>query len=131
MASDTFLLSYLPILIFMVIAAFISVAAIAGSLLMGKQNPDPEKISAYECGFDAFMDTHSKFDVRFYNLSRNVYNYGYEVLCVLGLVFVNKSRPARHRREQQTVVNQVHLRRKVRRRRGRGRAGLALISRVG
>lgn len=50
----------------MAVAMVISVAMIVGSLLMGKQNPDPEKLSAYECGFDAFTDARNKFDVRFY-----------------------------------------------------------------
>ena len=39
---------------------------ILGSLLVGKRNPDPNKLAAYECGFDAFSDARSKFDVRFY-----------------------------------------------------------------
>lgn len=66
MASQEFLLNYLPILLFIFIAVFISCAAVAGSYLFGKQNPDPEKLSAYECGFDAFTDARNKFDVRFY-----------------------------------------------------------------
>ncbi len=66
MAPSEFLAEYLPILIFMGIAAFIAVAAIVLSLLVGKQNPDSEKLSAYECGFDAFDDARSKFDVRYY-----------------------------------------------------------------
>ncbi|MEM7679857.1 MAG: NADH-quinone oxidoreductase subunit A [Pseudomonadota bacterium] len=66
MASQEFLIEYLPILLFMAVAMVIAVAMIAGSLLMGKQNPDPEKLSAYECGFDAFTDARNKFDVRFY-----------------------------------------------------------------
>lgn len=66
MASSEFLAEYLPILIFIGIAAFISVAAVVLSLLVGKQNPDSEKLSAYECGFDAFDDARSKFDVRYY-----------------------------------------------------------------
>lgn len=66
MASSEFLAEYLPILIFIGIASFVSVAAVALSLLVGKQNPDSDKLSAYECGFDAFDDARSKFDVRFY-----------------------------------------------------------------
>jgi NADH-quinone oxidoreductase subunit A len=66
MASQEFLLDYLPILIFIFVACFISCAAVLGSFLMAKQNPDPEKLSAYECGFDAFTDARNKFDVRFY-----------------------------------------------------------------
>ncbi len=66
MASEDLLINYLPILIFIVIAAGMSVVMILGSLLLGKQNPDPDKLSAYECGFDAFSDSRNKFDVRFY-----------------------------------------------------------------
>ena len=66
MASQDFLIDYLPILIFIAIAAVISVAMVAGSLLLGKQKPDSEKLSAYECGFEAFSDARNKFDVRFY-----------------------------------------------------------------
>lgn len=66
MASSEFLLTYLPILLFIGIACVISCAAVLGSVLVGKQKPDPEKLSAYECGFDAFGDARNKFDVRFY-----------------------------------------------------------------
>lgn len=66
MASQDFLLDYLPILLFMGVAAGLAVMMIAASLLVGKRNPDPEKLSAYECGFDAFTDARNKFDVRFY-----------------------------------------------------------------
>ncbi len=66
MASEELLINYLPILIFIFIAAGLSVVMILGSLLFGKQNPDPDKLSAYECGFDAFSDSRNKFDVRFY-----------------------------------------------------------------
>jgi NADH-quinone oxidoreductase subunit A len=66
MANAEFLLNYLPILIFLGIGAVVSVAAVALSLVVGKQNPDPDKLSAYECGFDAFDDARHKFDVRFY-----------------------------------------------------------------
>ncbi len=66
MASEDLLLEYLPILVFLAIAATISAAMILGSLLVGIRNPDAEKLSAYECGFDAFSDARNKFDVRFY-----------------------------------------------------------------
>ena len=66
MASTEFLSEYLPILIFLIIASGLSVAMIAASFLAGKQNPDKEKLAAYECGFDAFDDARNKFDVRFY-----------------------------------------------------------------
>ena len=75
MASTDFLIDYLPILIFIGIASIVSVAMVAGSLLAGRQNPDTEKLSAYECGFDAFDDTRGRFDVRFY------------LVCLLFIIF--------------------------------------------
>lgn len=66
MASLDFLSEYFPILIFMVIAAVISGGAYVASLLAARQKPDAEKLSAYECGFEAFDDARNKFDVRFY-----------------------------------------------------------------
>ncbi len=60
------LASYFPIIVFMVIAGVIATAMIGGSLLAGHQKPYPEKVSAYECGFEAFDDARRRFDVRFY-----------------------------------------------------------------
>ena len=60
---------YFPILVFLAIAIVIAGAAVGLSFIAGKQNPDSEKLSAYECGFDAFADARSKFDVRFYLVS--------------------------------------------------------------
>ncbi|PZQ45643.1 MAG: NADH-quinone oxidoreductase subunit A [Micavibrio aeruginosavorus] len=66
MASNEFLLNYLPILVFIVIAAAVAAVAAVLPLVVAKQKPDPEKLSAYECGFDAFDDARHKFDVRYY-----------------------------------------------------------------
>jgi len=66
MASQDLLLEYLPILVFIALAVIISGAMILGSLLAGPKKPNTSKLSAYECGFDAFSDARSKFDVRFY-----------------------------------------------------------------
>ncbi len=60
------LAAYGPIVVFVCVAAFVSVAAAVLSFLLGKQNPDPEKESPYECGFAPFGDARKKFDVRFY-----------------------------------------------------------------
>jgi NADH-quinone oxidoreductase subunit A len=57
---------YLPILIFLGIAVGLSVAIILASFIIGRQHPDAEKNSAYECGFEPFDDARPKFDVRFY-----------------------------------------------------------------
>jgi len=60
------LTEYLPILLFLGIAAFVALAAVGLSFVIAKQKPDSEKNSAYECGFPAFDDARAKFDVRFY-----------------------------------------------------------------
>ena len=61
-----FLSDYLSIIIFLFIALFISVGFILINFISSPSNPDPEKLSAYECGFDPFDDARGKFDVRFY-----------------------------------------------------------------
>ncbi len=57
---------YLPILIFLGVAVGIGLVAVLGSYVVASQRPDAEKVSAYECGFEAFDDARQKFDVRFY-----------------------------------------------------------------
>src|SRR5690242_11595247 len=57
---------YLPILIFLVIAVGLTGVMIAASFIAVRQHPDSEKVSAYECGFEAFDDARRRFDVRFY-----------------------------------------------------------------
>ena len=63
---EDLLREYLPILIFLGVAVAVSGAAILASFILARQHPDPEKLSAYECGFEAFDDARSKFDVRYY-----------------------------------------------------------------
>jgi len=63
---EEMLREYLPILVFLGIAVVVAVGALAGSLMIAPQRPDPEKDSAYECGFEAFDDARAKFQVRFY-----------------------------------------------------------------
>ena len=58
--------TYLPIAIFIGVALFIALALMAVPFMIAVRNPDPEKVSAYECGFAAFDDARMKFDVRFY-----------------------------------------------------------------
>ena len=61
-----FLRDYLSIIIFLFIALGLSVGFIVLNFLFSPKNPDPEKLSAYECGFEAFGDSRMEFDVRFY-----------------------------------------------------------------
>ncbi len=60
---------YLAIAIFIGVAGFIGLALMAAPFLVAYKKPDPEKLSAYECGFNAFDDARMKFDVRFYLVS--------------------------------------------------------------
>ncbi len=61
-----FLTDYLSIIIFLFLALVLSVGFIVINYISSPSNPDPEKLSAYECGFDAFDDSRMEFDVRFY-----------------------------------------------------------------
>ena len=61
-----FLADYLSIIIFLFIALFLSIGFVLANFLAAPNNPDPEKLSAYECGFEPFEDSRIEFDVRFY-----------------------------------------------------------------
>ena len=65
MLSD-FLKDYLSIILFLIIALGLSVAFIVINFILSPKKPDPEKLSAYECGFEPFNDSRMEFDVRFY-----------------------------------------------------------------
>ena len=60
---------YLPILIFLGIAVAIAGAMVVAAFVIARQRPDSEKVSPYECGFEAFDDARRQFDVRFYLVS--------------------------------------------------------------
>jgi len=61
-----FLNNYLTIIIFLGISLMLSIGFIVLNLLASPKNPDPEKLSAYECGFEPFNDSRMEFDIRFY-----------------------------------------------------------------
>ena len=63
---EDFLNNYLTIIIFFGLALLISVGFIFLNFVFAPKNPDPEKLSAYECGFEPFNDSRMEFDVRFY-----------------------------------------------------------------
>jgi len=63
---DELLLDYLPLAIFIAVALVIGIVLLIVPFIVAYQQPDPEKLSAYECGFNAFDDARMKFDVRFY-----------------------------------------------------------------
>jgi NADH-quinone oxidoreductase subunit A len=66
---ETLVIEYLPVVIFLAIAIVLSCLFLVASSLLAPRKPDPEKLSAYECGFNAFDDARMKFDVRFYLVS--------------------------------------------------------------
>ena len=63
---DSLLSEYFPILVFLVIAGGLALVMIAASYLFGRQQPNSEKLSPYECGFEPFADARIRFDVRYY-----------------------------------------------------------------
>ncbi|HEY2186181.1 MAG TPA: NADH-quinone oxidoreductase subunit A [Xanthobacteraceae bacterium] len=63
---NTILQDYLPLVVFIGIALVIGLALLIAPFIVAYRQPDPEKLSAYECGFNAFDDARMRFDVRFY-----------------------------------------------------------------
>ena len=63
---NALLQEYFPLVVFIGIALVIGLALLIAPFIVAYQQPDPEKLSAYECGFNAFDDARMKFDVRFY-----------------------------------------------------------------
>ena len=68
-SMNALLSSYLPIVLFIGVALVVGLALIVAPFLVAYRNPDPEKLSAYECGFNSFDDARMKFDIRFYLVS--------------------------------------------------------------
>ena len=66
---NALLSSYLPIVIFIGVALAVGLALVVAPFLIAYRSPDPEKLSAYECGFNAFDDARMKFDIRYYLVS--------------------------------------------------------------
>ena len=63
---NSFLIEYVPIIIFLGLAIGMACLIVIAAWIVGNQSPDDQKLSSYECGFDAFEDTRTQFDVRFY-----------------------------------------------------------------
>ncbi len=65
-AYQVILENYLPVLLFILVGIAVGVGPLVIGKLLGPSRPDPEKLSPYECGFEAFEDARMKFDVRYY-----------------------------------------------------------------
>ena len=85
--AQTLVVEYLPVVIFLVLAIAISLLFIVASTLLAPRKPDPEKLSAYKCGFNAFDDARMKFDVRFYLVSILFIIFDLEVAFLFPWVF--------------------------------------------
>ena len=68
-SMPSLLADYLPLVVFIGVALVIGLALLVAPFVVAYAKPDPEKLSAYECGFNAFDDARMKFDVRFYLVS--------------------------------------------------------------
>ena len=84
---NEFLLTYAPILIFLGIATALGLAFMLAAFLIAPSDPDPEKVSTYECGFNAFDDARMKFDVRFYLVSILFIIFDLEVAFLFPWIF--------------------------------------------
>lgn len=65
-SESLFKFEYLVILIFLIISILLSFVIVGLSYLLSIQNPEPEKLSTYECGFEPYEDSRHKFDIKFY-----------------------------------------------------------------
>ena len=72
---SNFLQDYLSIIIFLVLALGLSCAFVVVNFILSPNKPDPEKLSAYECGFEPFEDSRMEFDVRFYLVAIFIYYF--------------------------------------------------------
>ena len=78
---------YLPVLIFIVVATGLAAVMVIASLIIAWQKPDSEKLSPYECGFEAFDDARRQFDVRFYLVSILFIIFDLEVAFLFPWIF--------------------------------------------
>ena len=80
---NEFLLEYLPIVIFLAIAAVLGLGFMLAAWALAPKNPDTEKLSAYECGFNAFEDSRMQFDVRYYLIAIQFIIFDLEIIFIV------------------------------------------------
>ena len=118
---------YLPLVIFIALSAVIAGALLVAPFVVAFKAPDPEKLSAYECGFNAFDDARMKFDVRFYLVSLLFIIFDLEVAFLFPWAVAFRSRRLRllvDDRVPRRADRRLHLRVEE------GSAGMGLISKV-
>lgn len=77
------LANYLPTLLFLIVATGIGVALMVVGRFLGPRNPTAEKLSAYECGFEAFEDARMKFDIRYYLIAIQFIVFDLEIIFIM------------------------------------------------
>jgi NADH-quinone oxidoreductase subunit A len=87
---------YLPILLFLIVSTAIGVVLLVVGWLLGPKRPDSEKLSPYECGFEAFEDARMQFDVRYYLIAILFIIFDLEIAFLFpwGVVFRDIGLPA-------------------------------------
>ena len=125
------LLDYLPLVVFMGVALAIGLALMIAPFLVAVRNPDPEKVSAYECGFNAFDDARMKFDVRFYLVSILFIIFDLEVAFLFPWAVAFKQVGALRLLVDDGVSRRAHRRLHLRVAQGRPGVGLMRQSAVG
>ncbi len=77
------LAQYFPVLLFIIVATLIGAALLGAGRLLGRNVPDAEKLSPYECGFEAFGDARMKFDVRYYLIAIQFIVFDLEIVFLV------------------------------------------------
>ena len=80
--------NYFPVFVFVLVGIAFGVMPVLLGLLVGPRRPDSEKLSPYECGFEAFEDARMKFDVRYYLIAIIFILFDLEVAFLLSLIHI-------------------------------------------
>ncbi len=89
------LAEYLPSLLFLLVAAGIGISLMVIGRFLGPRRPDAQKLSPYECGFDAFEDARMKFDVRYYLIAIQFIVFDLEIIFIVPWTLVFQELGAR------------------------------------
>ena len=89
------LANYLPTLLFLIVATGIGIALMVAGRFLGPRRPDAQKLSPYECGFEAFEDARMKFDVRYYLVAIQFIVFDLEIIFIMPWTLVFQELGAR------------------------------------
>ena len=89
------LAEYLPTLLFLIVATGIGISLMVIGRFIGPRRPDAQKLSPYECGFEAFEDARMKFDVRYYLIAIQFIVFDLEIIFIVPWTLVFQALGAR------------------------------------